>query len=228
LSIPGWGVGVKPALVARILLAALLVAAVAWGFTHRDLLAADDLAARIDALGAWGPAAFIAVYIGATVAFLPGSAMTLAGGALFGPILGTVYSLTGATIGATAAFLVARHLAGDRVRKAAGGRLDALLKGVEKEGWRFVAFTRLVPLVPFNLLNYMLGLTRIRLLPYFLATAICMIPGAAAFTWLGHAGKQAADGDAAAIRTGLIALALLATVVFVVPRMVAKRRAATE
>jgi uncharacterized membrane protein YdjX (TVP38/TMEM64 family) len=215
----------KPALAVRLGAGVGLVAVVAWGLTHRDLLAPEDLAARIDALGAWGPAAFIAIYVGAALAFLPGSAMTIAGGALFGPVLGTVYSLTGATIGATAAFLVARHLAGDAVRKAAGGRLDALLQGVEDEGWRFVAFTRLVPLIPFNLLNYTLGLTRIRLLPYVLATAICMIPGAAAFTWLGHAGKQAAGGDAAAIRTGLIALALLAAVVFVVPHVVAKRRA---
>ena len=95
--------------------------------------------------------------------FLPGSVITLAGGALFGPVWGTFYSLTGATAGAAAAFLVARYLASDWVHRKAGGWTKQLIEGVDKEGWRFVAFVRLVLLFPFNLLNYALGLTRIPL-----------------------------------------------------------------
>ena len=75
-----------------------------------------------------------------------------------------------------------------------GGRLRRLIDGVEAEGWRFVALMRLVPLVPFNLLNYALGLTRISLSAYVLASAVCMLPGAIAYTWLGYAGRSAAVG----------------------------------
>ena len=146
--------------------------------------------------------------------FLPGSVLTLAGGALFGPVLGTVYNLTGATLGATLAFLIARYLASDWVSERAGGRVKQLIKGVEGEGWRFVAFVRLVPLFPFNLLNYALGLTRIRLLDYALASFIFMAPGALAYTYLGYAGREIAVGGEAIIRKGLLALALVATIAF--------------
>jgi rhodanese-related sulfurtransferase len=129
-----------------------------------------------------------------------------------------VLNLAGATLGATAAFLVARYVAADWVRQQAGGRLDRLIQGVEAEGWRFVAFTRLVPLVPFNLLNYALGLTRIPLGAYVLATVACMAPGAIAYTWLGYAGREAMAGSETAIRYGLTGLALLAAVAFA-PRL---------
>ena len=101
----------------------------------------------------------------------------LAGGALFGPILGSVLNLLGATIGATIAFVLARYVAGDWVARKGAGRLKQLITGVEAEGWRFVAFVRLVPLFPFNLTNYALGLTRIGLLPYVVTSLLCMAPG---------------------------------------------------
>jgi rhodanese-related sulfurtransferase len=98
-----------------------------------------------------------------------------------------------------------------------------LVTGVEAEGWRFVAFVRLVPLFPFNLTNYALGLTRISLQHYVLASLVCMVPGSVAYTWLGHAGREAAAGNTAAIRYGLIALALLAAIAFL-PRLVRRLR----
>ncbi len=104
------------------------------------------------------------------------------------------------------------------MRQKAGARLERLIKGVEAEGWRFVAFTRLVPLIPFNLLNYALGLTRIRLAAYALASLLCMVPGALAYAWLGYAGRQAVAGNDAAIRYGMMGLAALAAVAFV-PRL---------
>jgi len=94
------------------------------------------------------------------------------------------------------------------------GVVFSLIAGVEAEGWRFVALTRLVPLFPFNLLNYALGLTRIRFWHYVLATLICMAPGAAAYTWLGYAGREAATGSNSALNYGLSGLALLALVAF--------------
>ena len=131
---------------------------------------------------------------------------------------GPVLNLAGATLGATAAFLVARYVAVDWVWRKGGARLERLIQGVEAEGWRFVAFTRLVPLIPFNLLNYALGLTRIPVVAYILASLICMAPGALAYTWLGYAGREAVAGNDAAIRYGLMGLALLAAVAFV-PRL---------
>ena len=137
--------------------------------------------------------------------FVPGSVMTLAGGALFGPLWGTLWNLIGAVLGATLAFVAARYVAAGFVARRAGARLKALVEGVEAEGWRFVAFVRLVPLFPFNLLNYALGLTRIRLAEYVIASAICMLPGTFAYTYLGYAGREAAAHGAGAIRN--IALA---------------------
>lgn len=191
---------------------------------NRDALDVDALAATVAGFGLWAPVVFVALFALATVAFLPGMVFALAGGVLFGPVLGTLYNLTGATIGAVLAFLAARYVAAGWVREKAGPRLDRIIQGVEDEGWRFVAFTRLVPLFPFNLLNYALGLTRIPLLAYTVATAVCMIPGAAAFTYLGYAGREAAAGSESAIRNGLIALGLLAVVVFL-PRLVKRLRA---
>ena len=149
----------------RILLFLGLAAGVALALLYRDRFDAAALEAWVQEAGIAAPLLFMLIYALAAVLFLPGSVLTLAGGALFGPVLGTFYNLTGATLGATLAFLIARYLASDWVAKKAGGRVKQLINGVENEGWRFVAFVRLVPLFPFNLLNYALGLTRLKLQP---------------------------------------------------------------
>jgi uncharacterized membrane protein YdjX (TVP38/TMEM64 family) len=97
------------------------------------------------------------------------------------------------------------------------------MRGVESEGWRFVAFVRLVPLFPFNLLDYALGLTGIGFGPYVLTSAICMVPGAFAYAWLGYAGRQAATGGENLIRDVFIAIAVLAAVALL-PRLVRRFR----
>ena len=208
---------------ARLLLALALAAGIALALIYREHLDAAALTDWVAAAGAAGPLVFMAVYALATVLFLPGSLLTLAGGALFGPVWGTFYNLTGATLGAALAFLIARYLAADWVQARAGGIGKRLVQGVEAEGWRFVAFTRLVPLFPFNLLNYALGLTRIPFLHYLIATFVCMVPGALAYTWLGYAGREAAGGGEGLIQKGLIALALLAGLAFL-PRLIARLR----
>ena len=207
----------------RAALALLLVGAVALAFAYRGRLDVGALETWVSGAGAAGPLLFIGLYAAATVLFLPGSVLTLAGGALFGPLWGTLYNLTGATLGAGLAFLVARYLASDWVQNRLGGRAGRLLQGVEAEGWRFVAFTRLVPLFPFNLLNYALGLTRIPFLHYLAATLVFMLPGALAYTYLGFAGREAVAGSEGLIQKGLIALALLAAVAFL-PSLVARLR----
>jgi uncharacterized membrane protein YdjX (TVP38/TMEM64 family) len=190
---------------------------------YREQIDPSAIQAWVAEAGPAGPVTFVLVYALATVLFLPGSVLTLAGGALFGPLWGTLINLTGATLGALLAFLVSRYLAADWVRRRVGARANRLIEGVEAEGWRFVAFTRLVPLFPFNLLNYALGLTRIPVLQYVVASAACMAPAALAFTWLGFAGREAVAGGEGLIQTGLIALGLVAAVAFL-PRLVLRLR----
>jgi uncharacterized membrane protein YdjX (TVP38/TMEM64 family) len=210
-------------IVARAALVAALAVAIVAAWLHRDALDMVALDGRIRGAGAWGPALFMGAYIVATVLWLPGALLTLAGGALFGPVWGTFYSLTGATIGATAAFVITRSVASDWVKRRAGGWVLSLIDGVAKEGWRFVAFVRLVPILPFNLLNYALGLTRIRLAHYVLASYVFMLPGALAYTYLGYAGREAIAGADGVLEKGLAALALLAAVAFL-PRFVRRLR----
>jgi len=120
-------------------------------------------------------------------------------------------------------FLAARYLASAWVEQKAGGWMKQLINGVENEGWRFIAFTRLVPLFPFNLLNYALGLTRISFRQYIVATYICMLPGALAYTYLGYIGREAATGGEGIVQKAMLALALLAVVSFL-PRLIGKLR----
>ena len=206
-------------LILRPVLVASLAAAIIWLGFHRELLQPATVERELQRFGAWAPILFLLLYTLATVLFVPGSLLTVAGGALFGSIWGTLWNLSGATLGATLAFLVARYLASDWVAARSGERLGRLMRGVEEEGWRFVAFVRLLPLFPFNLVNYAFGLTRIRLGDYVLASFVCMAPGALAYTYLGYAGREAASGQAGAIRKALLALALLAIVAFL-PRLV--------
>jgi uncharacterized membrane protein YdjX (TVP38/TMEM64 family)/rhodanese-related sulfurtransferase len=210
----------------RLLLLLGIAGAIAWAAFNRDRLDLEALDASLSALGLWAPVAYLGLYAAGAVAFLPGSLFSLAGGALFGPVWGTVLNLSGATIGASIAFLIARYIAGGWVERTAGGRLKRLIGGVEAEGWRFVAFVRLVPLFPFNLTNYALGLTRIKFVPYVVTSFICMAPGALAYTWLGHAGREALSGDTSAIRYGLLALGLLAAIAFL-PRLIRRLRGGT-
>lgn len=204
-------------------LVASLVAGIGTGIYYGRVLDAAAVQQIASAAGDVAPLLFVLGYALATVLFVPGSALTIGGGTLFGPVAGTFYSLTGATLGATLAFLAARYLVSDWVARRAGGRLADFVRGVESEGWRFVAFVRLVPLFPFNLLNYALGLTRIPLMHYVAASYLTMLPGAAAYTYLGYAGREALAGSENLIRTGLIALALLAVAVFL-PRLARRLR----
>jgi uncharacterized membrane protein YdjX (TVP38/TMEM64 family)/rhodanese-related sulfurtransferase len=203
-----------------LLLVAVAIAAVA---LNREKIDPALLDAWLEGLGKLAPLAYVALYALGTVLFAPGSLFALAGGAMFGPVLGTLLNLTGATIGAGIAFLIARYIAGDWVADKAGGRLKRMIQGVEAEGWRFVAFVRLVPLFPFNLTNYALGLTRIPFLSYVFTSFVTMAPGALAYTWLGYAGREALSGDSSAIRYGLLALGLLAAIA-VLPRLIKRFR----
>lgn len=213
----------KAANIIRIFVFVFLIVGIATAVTYRKHFDVAVLEDWLAGAGIVAPLLFIGIYAISTVLLMPGSVLTIAGGVLFGPIWGTFYNLTGATIGATVAFLIARYLASDFVSRKTGGRLRQLVEGVEAEGWRFVAFIRLVPLFPFNLLNYALGLTRIRLFHYVVTSFVCMLPGAIAYTYLGYAGRNAVAGGEGMIQKALLGLGLLALVAFL-PRLIKRLR----
>ena len=205
--------------------AALLAIGIVAALIFRDRLAADRLIDWIAGFGLLAPLAFCMVRVAGAVLLVPGSIMGIAAGAAFGLLPGAVYNLLASTIGAVAAFVVARFIAPERIRQRlhAGDRLGRLMAGVEAEGWRFVAFVRLVPLFPYNVVNYAFGLTRIGLFPYTLATLICMIPGDIAYVYMGYAARETLAGNAQAWQFGLTALAVLAALALL-PRIVRRLR----
>ncbi len=185
----------------------------------------------IDGLGVWGPLVFAVGYAIATVAFVPGSLLTLAGGAVFGLGFGTVYVFIGASVGATASFLIARYFARSAIeRKLAGNeRFAAIDRAVGDQGRKIVFLLRLSPVFPFILLNYGLGLTKVRLADYIVA-CLGMLPGTVLYTYYGKVvGDVAALAAGAAPERGaaqwaLLGVGLLATVVVttVVTRIAAR------
>lgn len=140
----------------------------------------------IDSLGAEGAIAFIIIYIIATVAFLPGSILTLGAGVVFGLVWGSLYVFIGATLGAMAAFLVGRYLARSWVAsKIAGNKnFTAIDLAVGKAGLKIVLLTRLSPIFPFNLLNYAFGITGVSLKDYLIGS-VGMIPGTIMYVYIG-------------------------------------------
>lgn len=175
-------------------------------------------ASWVAGLGVWGPLAFILGYLVATVAFVPGLVLSLAAGVLFGILWGTVYTLVGATLGAAAAFLVARYLARARIERRIAGnaRFQAIDRAVSREGFKIVALLRLSPVFPFNLLNYSLGLTKVRFRDY-LAASIAMLPGTLVYVYYGKAAGSLATAAAGKFEKGTgywvsLGVGLLATV----------------
>jgi uncharacterized membrane protein YdjX (TVP38/TMEM64 family) len=186
----------------------------------------------VEGLGAFGPIAFILGYALAVVAFIPGSALTLASGAIFGVAKGTLLVFAAALLGSTAAFLIARHGARAAIEKRIAGdpRFAAIDRAIGGEGRKIVFLLRLSPIFPFNLLNYGLGLTRVRLLDYVIAGA-GMLPGTLLYVYLGSAAGQAvaAAGGAAPGRSpaewALFGVGLAATVLVTVTVTRIARRA---
>lgn len=167
----------------------IITASPAWaadggGFHPQQLL--KDALRWVEELGPVGAIAFIGIYIVATVAFLPGSILTLGAGVVFGVIQGSILVFIGATIGATLAFLVGRYGARGWISKKIEGnnKFAAIDRAVGREGFKIVLLTRLSPIFPFNLLNYGMGVTNVSLKDYFLGS-VGMIPGTVMYVYLG-------------------------------------------
>ena len=148
---------------------------------------------EVGQLGPWGAVIFIAIYVVATVLFVPGSVLTLGAGTLFGVEWGSIYVSVGSTLGATCAFLLGRYFARDAIaRKIEGNaRFAAIDRAVAHEGWKIVLLTRLSPIFSFTLLNYAFGLTRVKLGHYVLASWIGMMPGTVMYVYVGSLAKAA-------------------------------------
>ena len=196
-------------------------AAAYWAFD--GVITAEALEARIASFGVWAPVGFVLLYGIATVAMVPGSIFDLVGGALFGPYFGSALNLAGGSLGASLAFLVARYIARDWVEARAGRRTRSIVNSVDADGWQFVAFVRIVPIFPYNVMNYLLGLTHIPFAQYLVATLVFMAPSTFVYTWIGVAGREAIAGDANNLRYALLALGLLA-VMLMVPRFYKRMR----
>lgn len=173
------------------------------------------LVERVRVLGAWGSLGFIGLYAAATVAMVPGTVLTLAAGAIFGLLRGTVYALAGATLGATLAFGIARHAARGAVHRYVRRRpgLSALEDAVAHDGARIVLLLRLSPVFPFVVLNYALGLTPVRWQAYVAASVIGMAPGTLAYAYAGHVAERVSvAGLPRGVSLLLLVVGLLATV----------------
>jgi uncharacterized membrane protein YdjX (TVP38/TMEM64 family) len=195
-----------------------------------------SLAERARRTGGAGVAFFFLAYVVATVAFLPGSILTLAAGFAYGPLWGLAIVSPASVAGATAAFLLGRTLLRDwAIRKTRGSpQLRAIERAVEHEGFKLILLLRLSPLIPFNVLNYALSLSNVRLATYVAASAIGMLPATVLYVYLGSLAPTAAQLSTAAEtggsnRTLLYAVGLAATVVavFIVTRA-ARRALQTE
>lgn len=172
-------------------------------------------------LGWLGPFFFGLFYALAVVLFVPGSALTIAGGVTFGLALGTLTVFVGANIGAALAFLIARYVLRDRVEKLLANRpaLQAIDRAVETQGWRIVFLTRLSPVFPFSAQNYFYGLTGVTFYQYVAASLVGMFPGTLLYVYIGAAGAEVAEASGGAAnwgQTALLVAGLVATAAVVV------------
>jgi uncharacterized membrane protein YdjX (TVP38/TMEM64 family) len=180
--------------------------------------------------GAWGGVLYGLVYTVAALAFVPGSVLTIGAGLLFGVLWGTVIVSAASTAAAALAFLIARYVARARVERLAreNEKFAAIDGAIRDEGWRVVALLRLSPLVPFNVSNYLYGLTPVPFGPYVLASWIAMLPATVVYVWIGAAGKAAAGAGGERTRSplewALIGAGFLATVLVTVMVTRAARR----
>ncbi len=204
-----------------------------------DMLKEGTLKERVERLdaffkgmGPWAPAAFVGIWIVACVLLLPGLPIAIVGGLIFGAVWGSVWSTVGANLGAAAAFLIGRYAARDMVegwvRK--NPTLRKIDEGVKEQGWRMLMITRLVPIFPFNIQNYVYGLTDIPLRTYVLVTFPTMLPATIAFNFAAGSAREVilSGGQPEAVKKTMIYLAV-AAVFFVllslIPGWVKKRYA---
>ncbi len=186
----------------------------------------QELKMAIDGLGAWGPIVFCLLWIISAAFFLPGSALGIVGGLIFGPWMGTFWTVIGSTLGAVVAFLAGKYVARDMVKGMMdkNPKLNKIDEGVKAEGWRFVMLTRLVPIFPYNVQNYVYGLTSINIVSYALATFVFMLPGCLAFSFAGGAISSGGSVTEIIMYLGIAGVILFA--ISLIPKWLKKKKGA--
>ena len=169
--------------------------------------------------GAVGMVGFGAAYVGLVLLLVPGAALTLIAGALFGPRWGVAIVAIATSVADAVAFLLARYVAGaavERLRRR-HPRFSALDQALMDGGWRIVALLRLNPAIPYSASNYLFGASGVAFLPYLLASGLFTLPGAFAYVYLGYVGAETLGGRArSGVEWTVLAVGLVATVATVV------------
>jgi uncharacterized membrane protein YdjX (TVP38/TMEM64 family) len=201
---------------ARAILIATSVAAVAAAFCFFDAGKwLRPVLTRVEDMGPWAALWFAVIYVTATLLLVPGSALTLGAGALFGLVRGSILVSLAATLAAAAAFLIGKRVARDWVARTMESRpgFRSLVQAVTDEGWKLVLLTRLSPVFPYTLLNYAFGLTPVKFTHYLIASWIGMMPGTVIYVWLGSLARAGARaGERTPAQWTLSGLGLAATI----------------
>ena len=172
---------------------------------------AEDISGWIEGYGAAGPVMYLLLYALAPLLFVPSFPISMAAGVLFGPLWGTVFASLGSTLGALLPFIISRHFARPYVERHIRGRMKDLDEKIEAHGWIYLAITRLIPLFPFELLNYGFGLTKVRFLTYIVVSWIGMLPATVAYVFFGSSIFGILEGSfSVELIVGLILFGLLA------------------
>ncbi|MFA5322070.1 MAG: VTT domain-containing protein [Smithella sp.] len=203
----------KPKFVILLIIVLLIAAGVY--LNQQGIFSADVLKNILERHPVAAPVIFLFIYAVAPALFLPSIPITLAAGFFWGPVWGVVFSITGATIGACLPFFLSRYLLQDFVKsKISAERWQWLQDKVDQHGWKAVAFTRLIPVFPFNMLNYLFGLTPVAFVQYLWSTFVFMLPACIAFVAFGSSlGELIMRGNIKGVIIGII----IAAVAFLIP-----------
>jgi len=182
----------------------------------------EKLESVITLLGVWGPLAFILIYIFITITILPAIPITVAGGIIFGPVMGVVYTAMGAGLGLSFSFLIARYIARESIEKKFGNTpiFKKIDQGVRKDGWFILAITRLIPIFPFGIQNYVYGLTSIGFFKYMILSIIFVLPGSSVYVMLAGAFTS---GDKAIVLKYSITASLIFFGLMLITRIIKKK-----
>ncbi|PYZ91671.1 hypothetical protein CR194_18760 [Salipaludibacillus keqinensis] len=198
---------------------------IAWqtGLVNRlqDVTAMQEF---INSFGMLGYLIFIIVFIAVAVFMLPGAVLTIVAGITFGSVVGGILALIGATLGAAAAFLVAKYLARDMIVKKFKGNaiFDKVDKGVEENGISFLILTRLVPVFPYNVQNYAYGLTSLNFVKYTAVSFVTMAPGAFIYAYM--AGQIVREGISMNLMMQFAGAGVVLFLVSLIPKYLAKKK----
>lgn len=212
----------------KLIIAVLVIAIgffIAWKTgTVEKLQDVDAMQAFFKSYGIFGYLIFVLIYIVCCIFMIPGSMMTIVAGIAFGPIMGGLIALVGATFGATAAFLISKYVARSMIEDKIGNNemFKKIDDGVERNGASFLILTRLVPIFPFSFQNYAYGLTKIELKTFFIVSLICMAPGAFIYAYM--AGEIVLNGFSVGLLVKFAVAGVVLFLVSLIPKYIAKKK----